>query len=129
MSYGSVVCTHCRGEVRVYVEGDGSYHGTCPTCGKYIGSWNERESIPDEGAQFEVYVSEYTLTDGEWVQTTNHERIRTYPTYEQAQRIYDELMDPRAEKDGVHRTWVMVLKRKGEMAEWVLPDVIRGCRL
>ena len=129
MSYGSVVCTHCRGEVRVYVEGDGSFSGTCPTCGKYIGSWKDREPIPDEGAQYDVFVTEDTLQDGEWVRTSTHELIRTYTTMEQAQRLYDELMDPRAEKDGTHRTWVMVLKRRGEMAEWVLPEAVRGCRL
>lgn len=129
MSYGSVVCTRCHGEVRVYVDGDGSFEGTCPTCGKSIGSWKEREPIPDEGAQFDVFVSEYTLSDGEWVQTVNHELIRTYTDMAKAQRFYDEIMDPRAEKDGTHKTYVMVLKRRGDMAEWVLPEAVRGCRL
>lgn len=129
MSYGSVVCTHCRGEVRVHVEGDGSYFGTCPQCGKYVGKWKEREAIPDEGAQYDVFVTEDTLKDGKWERTTLHELIRTYTTMEQAQRMFDELMDPRAEKDGIHRTWAMVLKRRGELAEWVLPEAARGCRL
>ena len=60
MSYGSKVCPHCHGEMRVYFEGDGSSSGRCPTCDKW---WNFapmkfRPHINPKGAFYEVRVRE-----------------------------------------------------------------------
>ena len=128
MSYGSVVCPRCHGEVKVYVDTDG-FEGTCPTCGKFIGVGKEREPIADKGARFDVYISEDTLVNGEWVRTTTHKMIRTYVTKEQAEEAYEKLHDPEGKIDGKHRTWAMVLKRNNGLAEWYLPTIIRGCRI
>lgn len=128
MSYGSAVCPRCHGEVKVYADPTG-YEGTCPTCGKIIAVGKEREPIAEKGARWEVYVSEDTLIDGEWVRTTTHECIRIYVTKEGAEKCYNEMMDPEGKKDGTHKTWVMVLKRNGGLAEWYLPESVRGCRL
>ena len=128
MSYGSVVCPRCHGEVKVYADPTGC-EGTCPTCGKVIAYGKDREPIPDKGSRYEIYISEDTLKDGKWVRTTTHEMIRTYVTKEQAEEAYRLLMDPEGKKDGEHRTWVMVLRRNGGLAEWYLPESVRGCRL
>ena len=60
MSYGFKVCPHCRGEMRVYFDGDGSSSGRCPTCDKW---WNFapmkfRPTIDPKGAFYEVRVRE-----------------------------------------------------------------------
>jgi len=123
------VCDKCHGEFRVTKHSDGTASGLCPNCGKVHLYGYPREPIPDDGAQYDVFVTEDTLINGKWERTTIHELIRTYATMAQAQRMYDEMMDPRAEKDGQHKTWVMVLKRNGDLAEWVLPEAVRGCRL
>ena len=61
MSYGSEVCPHCQGEVKVYVDTDGTASGWCPHCRKtmtYLPKrWKPR--IPDEGAFYEVVVTEW----------------------------------------------------------------------
>ena len=128
MSYGSVVCPRCHGEVKVYSDPTG-FEGTCPTCGKIIAVGREREPIPDNGCQWEIYISEDTLVDGEWVRTITHDRIRTYGNKDQAIEAYKLLHDPEGKKDGEHRTWAMVLRRNGGLAEWYLPESVRGCRL
>lgn len=61
MSYGSETCPHCQGEVKVFVDGDGTASGRCYHCGKTMTflprKWKPR--IPDEGAFYEVVVTEY----------------------------------------------------------------------
>ena len=61
MSYGSETCPHCQGEVKVFVDGDGTATGRCHHCGKTMTflprKWKPR--IPDEGAFYEVVVTEY----------------------------------------------------------------------
>ena len=61
MSYGSETCPHCQGEVKVFVDGDGTASGRCHHCGKTMTflprKWKPR--IPDEGAFYEVVVTEY----------------------------------------------------------------------
>lgn len=61
MSYGSETCPHCQGEVKVYVDTDGTASGRCHHCGKTMTflprKWKPR--IPDEGAFYEVVVTEY----------------------------------------------------------------------
>ena len=61
MSYGSETCPHCQGEVKVYVDTDGTATGRCHNCGKTMTflprKWKPR--IPDEGAFYEVVVTEY----------------------------------------------------------------------
>lgn len=61
MSYGSETCPHCQGEVKVFVDGDGSASGRCYNCGKTMTflprKWKPR--IPDEGAFYEVVVTEW----------------------------------------------------------------------
>ena len=128
MSYGSVVCPRCHGEVKVYVDPTG-YEGTCPTCGKIIAVGKKREPLPDKGCLWEIYISEDTLVNGKWVRTATHECVRTYGNKEQAVGAYNLLMDPDGKKDGEHRTWAMLLKRNGGLAEWYLPESVRGCRL
>ena len=64
MSYGSKVCPHCHGEMRVYFEGDGSSSGRCPTCDKW---WNFepmkfRPHINPAGAFYEVLVNSHLET-------------------------------------------------------------------
>ena len=61
MSYGSKVCPTCQGEIKVYVDGDGSCSGWCPHCRS---TWSfgrpvHKPRIPDEGAFYEVVVTEY----------------------------------------------------------------------
>jgi len=61
MSYGSETCPHCQGEIKVYVDGDGSASGWCPHCRK-TWSFAPRKylpRIPDEGAFYEVVVTEW----------------------------------------------------------------------
>lgn len=61
MSYGSETCPHCQGEVKVFVDGNGTASGRCHHCGKTMTflprKWKPR--IPDEGAFYEVVVTEY----------------------------------------------------------------------
>ena len=61
MSYGSETCPHCQGEVKVFVDGDGTASGRCYHCNKTMTflprKWKPR--IPDEGAFYEVVVTEY----------------------------------------------------------------------
>lgn len=61
MSYGSKVCPTCQGEIKVYVDGDGSASGWCPHCRS---TWSfgrpvHKPRISDEGAFYEVVVTEY----------------------------------------------------------------------
>ena len=61
MSYGSETCPHCQGEVKVYVDTDGTATGRCHNCGKTMTflprKWKPR--ISDEGAFYEVVVTEW----------------------------------------------------------------------
>ena len=61
MSYGSETCPHCQGEVKVYVDTDGTASGRCYNCGHTMTflprKWKPR--IPDEGAFYEVVVTEW----------------------------------------------------------------------
>lgn len=127
--FTSDVCDKCHGEFTVTKNADGTASGFCPTCGRIHLYGTPREPIPDEGATYDVFVTEDTLEGGEWKRTTLHELVHTFPTREQAERFYERYMDPRGEKDGKHKTWVMVLKRNGDEAEWILPEAVRGCRL
>ena len=128
MSYGSVVCPRCHGEVKVYADPTGC-EGTCPTCGKYIGIGKEREPLPDKGSLWEIYISEDTLVEGKWVRTATHELVRTYGNRQQAEEAYNLLHDPEGKKEGDKRTWAMLLHRSNGLAEWYLPLSVRGCRL
>jgi len=63
MSYGSKVCPTCQGEIKVYVDGDGSCSGWCPHCRS---TWSfgrpvHKPRISDEGAFYEVVVTEWIM--------------------------------------------------------------------
>ena len=64
MSYGSKVCPHCHGEMRVYFDGDGSSSGRCPTCDKWWNfapmKWTPR--INPKGAFYEVLLNSHLET-------------------------------------------------------------------
>ena len=69
MSYGSETCPHCQGEVKVYVDGDGTASGTCYNCGHTMTFLprKHRPRIPDEGAFYEVVVTEW-ISDYQGIQ-------------------------------------------------------------
>lgn len=127
----SDVCDKCHGEFRVTKYPDGTVSGICPTCGKVHIYGYPREPIPEDGATYDVFVTEDTLENGKWVRTTLHELVRTFTNKAQAEQFYKEYIDPNAEKDGIHKTWVQVLMRSKDrtVGEWYLPESIRGCRL
>ena len=63
MSYGSKVCPTCQGEIKVYVDGDGSASGWCPHCRS---TWSfgrpvHKPRISDDGAFYEVIVTEWIM--------------------------------------------------------------------
>jgi hypothetical protein len=111
MSYGSETCPHCQGEVKVYVDGDGTASGWCPHCRKSYTflprRWKPR--IPDEGAFYEVIVDEWTdilekveeWTDGNgkphrlrhWkeISRTLGQSIAIYTNLEQARKRCEEI--------------------------------------
>ena len=132
MSYGSEICPDCHGEVKVYVDGDGSCHGTCPTCGFFINYAPRRipSRIPDEGAFYEVIVEEwYKKDDGAW---TNYPResIAIYTDIRQALRKCNEVRRSMFTADGTEQAPVFPSVKKWDHTrtkwEWVRPEHVEG---
>lgn len=111
MSYGSEICPHCQGEVRVYVDTDGTASGKCYNCGHTM-TYLPRKfkpRIPDEGAFYEVVVTEW-IDDYQGIIHGMHswrerdgsrkleQSLAIYPTLEQARKRCAEI---RAEADAM----------------------------
>ena len=98
MSYGSEICPHCQGEVKVYVDTDGTASGWCPHCRKSYTflprRWKPR--IPDEGAFYEVVVTEW-IDDYQGIQHGMHYWVERKGSmkWEQSLAIYTNLEQAR----------------------------------
>lgn len=98
MSYGSETCPHCQGEVKVYVDGDGTASGWCPHCRKTMTflpmKWKPR--IPDEGAFYEVVVTEW-IDDYQGIQNGMHYWVERKGSckWEQSLAVYTNLEQAR----------------------------------
>ena len=98
MSYGSEICPHCQGEVKVYVDTDGTASGWCPHCRKSYTflprRWKPR--IPDEGAFYEVVVTEW-IDDYQGIQNGMHHWVERKGSmkWEQSLAIYTNLEQAR----------------------------------
>ena len=98
MSYGSEICPHCQGEVKVYVDTDGTASGWCPHCRKSYTflprRWKPR--IPDEGAFYEVVVTEW-IDDYQGIQHGMHHWVERKGSmkWEQSLAIYTNLEQAR----------------------------------
>lgn len=80
MSYGSKVCPHCNGEMRVYFEGDGSSSGRCPTCDTWwsFGPMQYRPTIDPKGAFYEVIIDSHLIEyEGPGMKGMNNKCIST----------------------------------------------------
>lgn len=98
MSYGSETCPQCQGEIKVYVNEDGSSSGWCPHCRNTwsFGRRIYRPRIPDEGAFYEVVVTEW-IDDYQGIQHGMHlwvERKGSHK-WEQSLAIYTNLEQAR----------------------------------
>lgn len=98
MSYGSEICPHCQGEVKVYVDGDGTASGRCYNCGHTMTflprKWKPR--IPDAGAFYEVVVTEW-IDDYQGIQHGMHSWVERKGSmkWEQSLAIYTNLEQAR----------------------------------
>ena len=98
MSYGSETCPHCQGEVKVYVDTDGTASGRCYNCGHTMTflprKWKPR--IPDEGAFYEVVVTEW-IDDYQGIQHGMHYWVERKGSHkwEQSLAIYTNLEQAR----------------------------------
>ena len=98
MSYGSETCPHCQGEVKVYVDTDGTASGRCYNCGHTMTflprKWKPR--IPAEGAFYEVVVTEW-IDDYEGIKYGMHSWVERKGSmkWEQSLAIYTNLEQAR----------------------------------
>lgn len=98
MSYGSETCPHCQGEVKVFVDGDGTASGRCHNCGKTMTflprKWKPR--IPDEGAFYEVVVTEW-ISEYQGIQNGMHSWVEREGSmkWEQSLSVYTNLEQAR----------------------------------
>ena len=104
MSYGSKTCPRCQGEVKVYVDTDGTASGWCPHCDRTLTFPRKvrQPRIPDEGAFYEVVVTEW-IDDYQGIVHGMHswrerdgsrkleQSLAVYPTLEQARKRCAEI--------------------------------------
>ena len=94
MSYGSETCPHCQGEIKVYVDTDGTASGWCPHCRNTwsFGRRIYRPRISDEGGFYEVVVTEW-IDDYQGIQHGMHcwSERKGSMKWEQSLAIYTNL--------------------------------------